>query len=192
MECSLAKFKARIDYYKNQFDEQRYPLEIYYDVVNSPQLNENQLKDILCWKIRPLLKYQQLALRHKKLIDRAIGKIEYLNLFKLEQISNNDFDNIIYYISPHGVIVRLFILHICKPIEFPLFDQHVYRAFNCFQTNQIYHGIITNTIVKNDYLNYKIFFLELCKEFSLTHSPKEIDSALMMYGKKLKKQKLIT
>jgi hypothetical protein len=182
----LEEFKRNIDSYIRRFDKDTYDLDLYFQITTSNKLTEEQIKKILCWKLGGKLKYDKLRKRHRKLIHKAIEKFPEINDFKKGKISKSDFDEVLRYISPKGPIIRIFLLHICKPKEYALFDQHVFRAFYYFKTGEIDKGLVTDSKAKKFYFEYCLFFTDLCEEFKGKYKPKEIDSALMVYGKDLK------
>lgn len=183
----LDEFKRKISSYSGCFDEKKYDLNLYYQVINSKEFTVKEIKDILCWKLAGKRKYEQLPKSHRKLINRAIEKLMDINNFKNGRLSESDFDKVAKYISPTGHIIRLFLFHISKPKEYALFDQHTFRAFYYFETGKIHKGSITFAKVRKYYDRYSSFFRELCEEFKGKHKPKDIDNALMAYGKELKK-----
>jgi hypothetical protein len=186
-KLELDEFKRNISSYLEEFDEEKYDLNLYYHVINSPRLTKKQIKDILCWKLAGKKKYKQLSKRKRKLIDRTIKRLPDINNFKIGKISKSDFDKVLKHISPRGPIIRLFLLHICKPKKYELFDQHVFRAFYYFKTGEIDRGSVTFSKAKKYYSEYCSFFSQLCEELGDRYKPKQIDSALMVFGKKLKK-----
>ena len=187
-ENQLDEFKRKIGSYVEQFDTKKYDLNLYHQVIGSKELTAEQIKSILCWKLRGKLKYEQLKKDHRKLIDRAIESLQDINNFKKGSIPISSFDETLKYISPKGPIIRRFLLHICKPQEYELFDQHVFRAFYYFKTGEMYTGSVTFSKAERYYSEYNLFFKKLCSELKDNYKPKEIDGALMVYGKELKKK----
>jgi hypothetical protein len=185
----LNKFKTKITEYLQDFDSGKYNLDTYFSVINSHSLTGKQLKDILCWKLAGKREYKQLSPNHQHLIDRAVEKLHEINIFKEGKIPFEDFKKTLKYISPKGPVIQLFICHICKPEEYPLFDRHVYRAFQYFDNGRIHRGALTKKIIDINYGAYSQFFDSLYSCYRRLYSRKDIDSALMVFGKKLSKSK---
>ncbi len=90
-----------------------------------------------------------------------------------------------------GSIWKIFLLHIIKPHEFPIYDQHVYRAYKYIEKNTIEEISNVNRNKYQNYLNqYLVFFDELKLKAKECES-KEIDEALWAFGKILSKKKII-
>ncbi|WP_159468318.1 hypothetical protein [Dyadobacter sp. 3J3] len=82
-----------------------------------------------------------------------------------------------------GFIWGLFTLHCCYPVEYPLYDQHVYRAFKNIEPDgkplplkASYHW--------KDFIAYKAFFDQMLTRHAIDHWI--LDRALWSYGKWLK------
>ncbi len=180
-EKRLNEFKVRIGEYVERYNKnKKYNLNDYFRIINS-QITAEKLKTILPWKLIGTRK-------PRKLIERAVKKLHEINLFKNEKISEDVFNEILKEISPCGHVIRLFIKHICKPITFPLFDRHVYRAFNYIETGNIHKGGLNKKIIEDSYEGYKAFFNRCCNYSKDLRKRKDIDSALMVFGKDLKKR----
>lgn len=89
----------------------------------------------------------------------------------------------------NATIWKIFLLHITNPDEFPIFDQHVYRAFTFVKTGEITNvALNSNSQLYQIYKNeYKPWFNSLRKTFNL--DPKQMDEALFSFGKFLKEIK---
>ena len=101
----------------------------------------------------------------------------------------NEFDWHRFEVSfmPHesATVWKIFLLHLVKPLEFPIFDQHVYRAFN-FNQNLIIKELPNK---KQDVWDtYTLKYFPWFKKMKQSHSlnPKRMDEALFAYGKHLK------
>lgn len=85
-----------------------------------------------------------------------------------------------------GFIWSVFVLHCIYPNIFPLYDQHVYRAFEYLQSNgnRIHLGLAPN--FWQDFRRYSDFYFSLLK--SSKYSGAEVDRALWAFGKDLKQK----
>ncbi|MEA4826383.1 MAG: hypothetical protein VB130_07090 [Clostridium sp.] len=87
-----------------------------------------------------------------------------------------------------GFIWTVFVLHCFYPVIYPLFDQHVYRAYRFIITD----GKECPNLAPddwNEYLNYKIYFNELLNDSKIPYY--QLDKALWAYGKYIKQNSKI-
>jgi hypothetical protein len=85
--------------------------------------------------------------------------------------------------SGFGFIWGLFTLHCCYPLEYPLYDQHVYRAFKKIEPDGKSLPLQASYKWK-DYISYKAFFEKMLSDYGVDHWI--LDRALWSYGKWLK------
>ena len=76
-----------------------------------------------------------------------------------------------------------FLLHIIDPDKFPIFYQHVYRAYNFLVNRSIKEISDSNKAKLICYDQYSKFFNKLKSE---SNDPRKIDKALWAFGKFLK------
>ncbi|MDD4239569.1 MAG: hypothetical protein PHT62_13610, partial [Desulfotomaculaceae bacterium] len=82
-----------------------------------------------------------------------------------------------------GTIWALFVMHCFYPQTYPLFDQHVYRAYRSIVTLQKECPVSTCTAWA-DYTGYRNFFLAQVEAVVLPYW--EVDRALWAFGKHIK------
>jgi len=82
-----------------------------------------------------------------------------------------------------GVVYRVFFMHICCPSEYPIFDQHVFRAFIFLTTGKI----IKTPRNMEEYKEYRKFVFKLHKKYQI--GLRDIDKALMSFGQFLNNPK---
>lgn len=83
---------------------------------------------------------------------------------------------------PGNAIWNIFYLHCLSPQEWPIFDQHVFRAMHYMKTGDIREIRNTN---KAKYAVYQSDYIPFWKSFELPDI-RRIDMALFAYGKFLK------
>ena len=105
---------------------------------------------------------------------------------------------------PGGAIWNIFFAHINRPRDYPLFDQHVYRAAYYMTNGEIPEDLKTNKQkyqVYNDW--YRPVFIQECHKQLDVRDPirwtqeyvnrlRELDKALFQFGRLLKAIKKIT
>jgi len=84
--------------------------------------------------------------------------------------------------QPGGAIWRIFWLHCYNPTQYPIFDQHVYRAMRRLEVGHAEEIPTTNTAKARAYV---VQYLPFHATFKYKNA-KKIDEALWSYGKYLK------
>jgi len=152
-----------------------YPLEdLYNNRIHKEQYNESDIQEFFIWKNGMNLS----KLKQKSLNDKIISKTDLINKYKrIDDIDidcfNLDFNNV-------SAVWRIFLLHIIKPTRFPIYDQHINRAFNYI------HGLDYNNIsstMSNKkkevfYFGTYLNFISSLDNFNL----KELDEAFFAFG----------
>ncbi len=164
-----------------------------YSYKLEPKYNDNikvgfdsdiSLLELMRWKNGT---GDNIAKNKSVLVDYFIGERESLKTLK----NNFDLTEFEKKFKPDksSSIWTIFILHIMNPDKYPIFDQHVYRSFNFFQTGDIKE--LPSEKYKEIYRIYKEeyspWFNELKEEYEL--EPREIDKSLLSFGQVLKKVK---
>lgn len=88
-----------------------------------------------------------------------------------------------------GFIWALFVAHICKPTVFPLYDQHVYRAFRYITSNGTQNPNLAPA-QWSEFIEYCKFFNECLEKCGKNYW--ELDQALWVYGKSIKQKTVRT
>lgn len=177
--CSLKEF---ISYWTRCYNEGKYPNTVYEENLNKKgMLQENNIIPLLEWKNgNPLSEYK------KQIASTTIKNLKKFNQFRvLAAVTDEDFNQFWSFISTvvkSGLVWRVFLLHIARPTDYPIVDQHVLRAYY-FLT----HGKVTKPEeTLETYLLYKEFFFNIAKESGKEF--RELDKALMAFGQFLKSQ----
>jgi hypothetical protein len=161
-----------VGYWKEQYS---YPnSHWYYDNINLTKYNHHNICDLFCWK-------NGMNLSHpKQLVVNSIAlKLDFVNQLK-QQYDEDFFVREFGYLS---AIWQVFLRHIIQPAQFPIFDQHVYRAFRYLQ-RQEKDEIPNNKVLKLKiyFEQYLAFYLDM-EENTELFTGKEIDDALWAFGK---------
>jgi hypothetical protein len=90
-----------------------------------------------------------------------------------------------------SLVLHIFLMHALKPEEYPIIDQHVWRAMKVFQREL--ESLSAPPEKWDDYERYRNFFnafLEsLCKNGRVRFDRHSVDRALMSFGKWIKSRK---
>jgi len=165
-----------------------YSLPSYFDALClGAVINRENLERLLRWKDPRFLSGQTAGSRSK--IDPILEGLDTLNAFRREN-SLDEFTAWALDILPDNehVIYRTFLFHIARPIEYPIWDQHVGRSFAVL-TNQ---NPCVNWAMYN---TYRTWFDGMKRDFGCDNAVsasnlrkvKRLDSALMAYGQFLTK-----
>jgi len=112
--------------------------------------------------------------------------IEAINAFRNGKLEETEFDKKIAECFPNGGGVwHIFVKHIARPWDFPIFDNHVWSAYCCLKGK-------VNVMLSFDYYGeYRDYFLSLYKEVygtderkrdrTTVKNMKQIDNALFAY-----------
>ena len=167
------KTKDFVDFWSGFYN---YSFESYYvPIVGKKRFSKDDLSKLFEWK-----NGGKLAKKKQKALDSIIAKIDKINALK----ANFCIDTFLKEFSfVKGTIWKMFLLHVIQPDSYPIFDQHVYRAYLFIVKHQ--RGEIPDNKRKQDvyFKEYAPFFNELT---SRGVSRKKLDEALWAFGKFLK------
>ncbi len=160
----------------------------YFSELNiGGELSASNVRKLLRWKdpkyLTHTIKSGANQDQPNPRVEKVLNHIDDLNRFRNSVISPDSFKEITQQIFPSGIIWQVFLFHICKPSQFPIVDQHVFRVYE-YHTNDVQGDSW------DKYQKYVVYFNELSREFGAEddiHKLKSIDSALMSYGQFLKK-----
>jgi len=164
-----------IKFWSQFYNDRKYPDGKLYDPYISDEgfFGKNEfLRNLWKWKMQVHFnkKSNQKAL---KLMEE---QRETIRNFRKSKIGFKDLYDFSGKIFKNGIIYRIFLIHICKPEEYPIFDQYVFKAFSF---------IVKKEIVKDpkdikEYLRYRDFVFSVHKNCGI--SLREIDKGLMAFG----------
>jgi uncharacterized protein YuzE len=166
----------------------REDLEDWYreNIIEVENLKEENLKALFEWKLDR--KIERVARNYRRAFEKARMKIGELNKFKHHSLTEEDFLHFLSNEITNGPIYQPFFFHICRPLEFALYDQHVYRAWQF-----LVHWEIKE--VPNDfkaYKQYNEFFSKQAQVLATSLNDRwiarrKLDKALMAFGQFIKR-----
>lgn len=156
-----------------------------YQKIKLKKLSSEDLIDLYEWKNGMKLSVSKLH----SLEAKIFVELDRINQLKSQQ--NIDQDAFLEDFKEVSVVWRLFLLHIIKPNEFPIYDQHIHRAYLYIHKQQFDH--ISNKMSDKRKLN---FYFEEYLPFvkaSKTADLKKMDEAFFAFGQFLntRNQKLL-
>lgn len=151
--------------------------EISDTIISKSEYSGNDLENLFKWKNGMNLSAKKLNSCNKNILGKEIE----MNHFK-KKFDQKEFNTQFFHVS---AIWQIFLLHIINHVEFPIFDQHVYRAFLYFQ-NKTDHKLPSSKkeILKIYHEEYCEFFFKLKKATGFDSF--RVDKALWTFGKLIK------
>lgn len=153
-----------------------YPLEELYNTrIGLQQFTQTDIENLFEWK-----NGMELSERKKKsLRENVLNKLELINQYKeQEQLNLDEFKKAFKSMS---AVWKIYILHLIKPNYYPIYDQHIHRAY--LYINNMDYSQLKNTIsnkAKEDfYFTNYLKFVHGIKGCTL----KQIDEALFSFGR---------
>lgn len=203
--------KTFVKYYSLKFDESKYPYEPYKKLVWDKIKCINKYSIIGAWKTgciksEKVKGYKSLDFEGRTYYytrrwkngtpaqKKAWEKLNSLNFQrKLRQVSDQKACGNkppIFYdikaIDGLGFVYTLFVLHCENPKLYPLFDQHVWRAYLYF-INADYKSAKVASQSWNSFMIYSAWFKNQLRTLGNIH-PTQLDRALWKFGKEIKKK----
>ncbi len=154
-----------------------YELEHLYDErITKKVYTKQDVEEFYIWK-----NGGNLSKKKKDALEQHILKnIETINRLK-KDLSLATFEKEFKSVS---AIWKIFLLHIIAPDDYPIFDQHVGRAFHYLTSSQITQMPLSNTEKERLYFEQYVPFFNKLSNRSV--SRKKLDEALWAFGKFLK------
>lgn len=163
-----------VDFWSSFYD---YLLEGYYTpIIGKKRFSDEDLVKLFEWK-----NGSKLAQKKKKVLTSIIAKIDQINALKASFCLDTFLEEFKFV---KGAIWKIYLLHVIQPDKFPIFDQHVYRAYLFISKDQ------RAEIPNNNRRKEDVYFSEYVSFFNGLSgsgiSKKKLDEALWAFGKFLK------
>lgn len=178
--------KDFILFWRDYYNEGKYSDKDYlFHLRKGGLLEAEDLLYLLQWKNAGPLSQKKMGI-----YNAAKENLDRLNGFRKKQSIDSDevveLFSVVSDIIRTGLIWRVFLMHVTRPDDFPMFDQHVYRAFTFLQEGQITDRSFSEKDI-NLYLDYFSFVRKVEEETSL--DLRTIDKAFFAFGKFIKEYK---
>ena len=185
VEFSKNSCKEFVDYWKEKY---RYGNETDYKCHIDKDLTKDyeSLEKLFVWKNghKKLSESQQKSIDEKKNWlkserDKNCKKKQIIEKAEKEYLNRKE----------GGAIWNIFFLHCLNPKEWPIYDQHTYRAmmYMYIEKGKIPEDEKNNRKKYENYIdNYIPFFKRIVKECDKECEPREVDKALFAFGQFLK------
>jgi len=169
----LTSYSEFIQFWSTYYD---YTLEELYNTrIGLQQFTQTDIEKLFEWK-----NGMELSERKKKsLKDNVLDKLDLINTYKQQEKFNLDeFKKVFKSMS---AVWKIYLLHLIKPDYYPIYDQHIHRAY-LYIHHQDYSQLkntISNKAKENFYFTYYLNFVHSIDGCSL----KQIDEALFSFGR---------
>jgi hypothetical protein len=169
-ETDLPKF---IDFWSRLY---RYPQEnLYNSTIAKSQFDADDLQNLFKWK-----NGMDLSKKKQHSLDRKIKfKIKLINNMKLQP--DFELEQFLSEFNHLTAVWKIFLLHIIKPLQYPIYDQHINRAYNFVHGLEYRHISASSMTCKSKeefYFNTYLGFIGSQGNINL----KKIDEAFFALG----------
>lgn len=148
--------------------------KLYADNINAPTFLEPNIIALYIWKNGTPLS----SLKEKSLQVKVIKKLELINSLRIKASwSSDDFHKEFKSVS---AVWRIFLMHIIKPNVYPIYDQHVHRAYQ-YMNGYSTDGINTNIKDQVKLAFYEGQYLPFVKQMNVGDL-KKMDEAFFAFG----------
>ena len=179
---SAEDFEQFIKFWSNLYDYpnmEDYTLNIKY--AQGEKYKEDNIWKLYRWRGR----YSKSESKELTVKDKIIDRIDEIN--KLKSQKDIDLDQFFEQFDEISAVWAIFLLHILKPLKYPLYDQHIHRAFNYMHKMQ--YKCISNHLSDSAkirfYKKYYLPFIHAMMDKYPTLSVKQIDNGLFAFGRLL-------
>lgn len=162
----------------------------YFTELNvDDDLSVQNIKKLLRWKEKRFLSSGDNECCLNNYVERIVEQINKINIFRNGKVTPEaevTFDELIKRLFPNGSGVwSIFVKHIARPWDFPIFDNHVWNAYCTLTGKEI------TKLSFDCYKEYRNYFLSLYKavygtdkrerNLETVKNMKVIDNALFAY-----------
>ncbi len=165
------------------------PVEkLYSDRINKKQFDADDIVQLYVWKNQSVLS----ELKGKSVENNIVAKLDVINQLKQsynEEIFQTNFKDM-------TAVWKIFLKHIISPNQFPIFDQHVFRAYCYLAKGEVKEidAVLTEAIPNTHKERakeslYDLEYVPFARQFVREDIPsKKVDEALVTFGKFLKSE----
>lgn len=152
--------------------------ELYDNCIIKNSYTADDIRSMFIWK-----NGMKLSLgKQKSLEDKIISKISLIN--KLKNQSSWSYDSLNAEFKNVSFVWKIFLLHIIKPNDIPIYDQNVHRAYN-FVHDKDFLDVSEQLTAKEKevfYISEYYPFIKSMEKISL----RQIDKAFFTFGQYIK------
>ncbi len=171
-------WKSFLDFWSSMYF---YKLEnVYNSRIGKEIFEEEDLLNFYIWKNGSVLS----KLKQKSLEEKIIANINHINEAKLNK--SYTFNDHIEKYKDISAVWSIFLLHLIHPSKFPIYDQHIHRAFVFITGIDDYRKIDEKATDRHKFKFYSEKYLPFIEENLKDFDLKKIDEAFFSFGQFLK------
>lgn len=147
-------------------------------------LTEQNVTRLLRWKDPRMLTHPKVDGTDNHRVKNVLSQLGALNQFRNGNIDQQNFAQTTAGIFPNGIVWQLFLFHIARPWEWPIADQHVFRAHAALFQQPFPQTLVDFEPYKNNFICLAQAFQDInvdCRVETVRRN-KRLDDALMSYG----------
>jgi hypothetical protein len=165
------------------------PIDYFAELNLGADLTEENARRLLRWKdphrLTQIILTGPNSGQQNQGVEKALQALPSLNDFRRGAVTEVAIRETVANVFPNGAVFQIFLLHIARPYQYPIADQHVFRAYAL-------HNAQSPTITWDTYTGYRNYFSQIAQTLEIQEVPanmrelKRIDDALNAFGKFLK------
>jgi hypothetical protein len=174
LATQTVKGQQFINYWYNIYDYKADQQYKYSKNIRKREFNSQEIQELFEWK-----NGMPLSGIKRKTVTFVKKNLRTVNALK------RHYNDVLFHqkFGKISLVWRIFLQHIIKPKEFPLYDQHIHRAYIYLTTGKVQKGKGTVSEKLSFYkYHYTRFYYTFCKEVKLKNKDK-LDDALWAFGK---------
>lgn len=159
-------------------------MNLYDDNIEKKTFTKDDLTNLFIWKNGTNLSES----KKKSLEKNVLSKLDLINKFK-KRFNINTF---LEEFKDVSFVWRIFLLHIVNPNDYPIYDQHIHRAFLFFNKDSSFKEIDNNISKKQKDAFYFGNYIHFITKLRVVDNYKiqDLDRAFFSFGQFLKKYKV--
>jgi hypothetical protein len=143
--------------------------ELYTKNINKPKFEVVDINELYKWKNGMTLSVK----KQKSLEAKILSKLDIINDLKHQKVTDLNF--FLEEFLDVSFVWKIFLLHLIKPNTYPIYDQHIHRAFNYIHVDQMF---IQKAKQHEFYFKHYLNFIK----FEEIKNLKKLDEAFFAFG----------
>lgn len=178
--ASASQIETFINFW-DQFYNEEYKTD-YFDIITKASWDIGDIDRLFKWKNNMGKKEKKLGKTKRVYVEKVEANLAWINANR-QSVSYPAF---VKQFRKFGPIWSLTLLHAMKPLIYPIYDQHVHRAY-CFLSSIELSELKAKEAYEKYQTDYLPFFQCFTKRIPKSlEQMKKVDNALWAFGKFLK------
>ena len=169
------------------------PISYLHELCLGGVLDRANIRKLLRWKSPRFFTDVSAQGVRNQIVEQILERTDLFNALRKDPNQTLKFDAFVREVFRTGrAVYRAFLFHVARPVEYPIWDQHVARVHALMRQRLNAEDAVTDDW--NQYEAYRNWFSELKGKLGINseltsenvRGAKKLDSALMAYGQFLK------